>query len=227
MKRAVLPPGYPPVRVDGQQRYIVDGSPLAIIGIFVEVLRERFSEENSPRPDTWLWDDDTNLSTITIESALEDNSTIRNKQPALFVDKDQSVYGRSVIGDRAVHQFRNSQEIQWSLATVPVMVECVAARRGESAVLGDIVQWTLHCASDVIQKSFGLHDMTAPTLGRTMPFELDTECWSTPINFQVQYNVVWTYVPIKPLLQHIAARIEASGATASDYFTEVVLHRRG
>jgi hypothetical protein len=226
MRRAVAPPGYPPVRVSGQQQYIVDGSPLAIIGMYVSILRERFSEADSPRRDTWVWQDDPTASTITIESALEDNSTLRNKQPAIFVDKDQSIYGKSVVGDRAHHQMRNSQDVQWALSTVPVIIECVATRRGESAILGDIVQWTLHAASDVIQKTFGLHDMSPPTLGRTIPYEMDSECWNTPINFQVQYNVVWTYVPIKPLLQQIAVRIEAAGTTANDYFTEVVMQRK-
>jgi hypothetical protein len=206
--------------------HIVDGSPLAIIGIFVSILRERFSEANSPRKDTWIWNDDPNLSTITIESALEDNSTLRDKHPAIFVDKDQSTYGRVVIGDRAHHQLRNSQDVQWTLSTVPLIIECVATRKGESAVLGDIVQWTLHAASDVIQKTFAFHDMTPITLGRTSPYEMDSECWNTPISFTVQYNVVWTYVPIKPLLQQIAYRIQAAETTAADYFTEIVIRHK-
>jgi len=218
--------GYPPVRVTGQQRLIVDGSPLAIIGIFVEVLRERFSAANSPNADQWLWLPDINQTKLVIESAFEDNTLVRDKQPAIYVDKDASAYGKVIVGDRVDHNFHNKGDIQWTLSTVPVIIDCNAARRGESAVLADIVQWTLHMTSDVIQATFALHDMSPPTLGRTVPFEMDTDVWNTQVTFQVQYNVVWAYVPVAPLLQSIAARITAAGVNASDYFTEVVLHRR-
>jgi len=217
---------YPPVRVAGQQKMIVDGSPLAIIGIFVAVLRERFTGVDCPDRDAWEWLPDIEQSKIVIESAFEDNVTVRNKQPSIYVDKDQSAYGKVVIGDRVAHDFRNQGDVQWTLSTVPVIIECVGSRRGESAVLADIVQWTLHASSDLIQKTFGLHDMTPPVLGRTVPYAMDAEVWNTQVSFQVQYNVAWVYLPIRPLLQSIEARIEAAGVSATDYFTEVVLHRR-
>ena len=217
---------YPPTRVTGQQRMIVDGSPLAIIGIFVTVLRERFSGENCPDKDHWLWLPDIEQSMIVIESAFEDNTIVRDKHPNIYVDKDQSAYGKVVIGDRAAHDFHTQGDVQWTLSTVPIIIECVAARKGESAVIADIVQWSLHCSSDLIQKAFGLHDMSPLVLGRTVPYQMDNEVWNTPVTFQVQYNVAWAYVPVRPLLQSIQARIEAAGVSANDYFTEVVLHRR-
>lgn len=205
---------------------IVDGSPLAIIGIFVSVLRERFSGTNCPNRDQWEWLEDIEQSKIVIESAFEDNVTVRNKQPSIYVDKDQSAYGKVVVGDRAGHDFHTQGDVQWTLSTVPLIIECVASRKGESAILADIVQWTLHCASDLIQKTFGLHDMSPPVLGRTVPYQMDNEVWNTQVTFHVQYNVVWVYVPIRPLLQSIEARIQAANVSANDYFTEVVLHRR-
>jgi len=217
---------YPPTRVTGQQKMIVDGSPLAIIGIFVEVLRERFTGANCPDRDAWEWLPDIEQSKIVIESAFEDNVAVRDKHPNIYVDKDQSAYGKLIIGDRVAHDFHNQGDVQWTLAEVPIIIECVAARRGESAVLADIVQWTLHASSDLIQKTFGLHDMSPVTLSRTMPYQSDAEVWNTQINFRVQYNVAWAYVPIRPLLQSIEARIEAAGVSAADYFQEVVLHRR-
>lgn len=221
-----IPRHYPPTRVTGQQEKIVDGSPLAIIGIYVAVLRERFSQENSPDPDQWLWIPDIEQSKIVIESAYEDNSLVRDKQPAIYIDKDQSAYGKNTIGDRVDHNLRNSRDIQTSLSTVPVIIECTASRKGESAILGDIVQWTLHASSDVIQKTFGLHDMSPPILGRTVPYEMDTEVWNTQVSFQVQYHVTWSYVPIAPLLQSIVAKIEASGMDTTEYFQELALHFR-
>lgn len=211
----------PPVKAPNQtHRMIVDGSPLAIIGIFVAVLRERFAPGNGL--DDYPWYEDQNKASILIESAFEDANTSRGSKPAIFVDKDQSVYGKLILGDRAGHTFKNAKDYQWTLSTVPIVIDCVAGRRGESAILGDIVHWSLHASSDAIQGAFALHDMTPPTLGRTVPYEADKESWSTPVSFQVQYNVRWTTVPIAPLLQEIATKIQRAGVTPADYFVDLV-----
>ena len=202
---------------------IVEGSPLALLGIFVSVLRERFTDPNNPP--NFQWTDDPNLASVIIESAYDaPGNTKRGKKPAIFVDKDKSIYGRSIIGDRAEHNFKNSREGQWCLSTVPMIIECVGTKRGVSAILGDIVHWTLHASSDLIQGAFGLHDMTAPTLGRTLPYESDRESWSTAITFTVQYNVRWRLIPINPILHELAMKISQSGATATDYFVNLVSH---
>jgi hypothetical protein len=219
--RAIKPYIPPPVKAPGQTHsMIVDGSPLAIIGIFVAVLRERFTPGNGPTD--YEWYDDQNKATVIIESAFEDSNTERGKKAAIFVDKDQSVYGKLIIGDRAGHTIKDGKDFQWTLSTVPILLDCVAGRKGESAILGDIVQWSLHASSDAIQSTFALHDMTPPTLGRTVPYEADKESWSTPVSFQVQYNVRWTTVPIAPLLQEIAVRIQQAGLTPADYFVDLV-----
>lgn len=217
----------PPVRAAGQKLSlnIVDGSPLAIVGIFVAFLRERFAPGNGPSD--YPWYEDANKARIFIESSFEDNDTKRGAKPALYVDKDQSVYGKSIIGDRAAHRFRDSKDAQWCLSTVPILVDCVSSRRGESAILGDITHWSLHVASDVIQKAFALHDMTAPTLGRTVPYEDDQEAWTTPVSFTVQYNVRWTVVPVAPLLSEIALKIQKSGMSANEYLLELVARGGG
>lgn len=209
-----------PVKAAGQPTAIVDGSPLAIIGIFVAFLRERFAPGNGPT--AYPWYDDVNKTKLIIESGFEDNATARGSKAAIYVDKDESVYGKSIIGDRVAHRFRDAKEAQWCLSTVPVLVDCVSERKGESAIIGDIVQWSLHASSDVIQAAFSLHDMSPPTLGRTIPYEDDKTAWTTPVSFQVQYNVRWTVVPVAPLLHEIALRIQRSGMSANEYLLELV-----
>ncbi|MGD9209148.1 MAG: hypothetical protein PVI90_00155 [Desulfobacteraceae bacterium] len=200
---------------------IVDGSPLAIIGIFVAFLRERFTLGNGPP--TYNWYEDITKTNIIIESSFEDNITTRGMKPAIYVDKDQSIYGKNIIGDRAAHRFKDSKDAQWCLSTVPILIDCVSSRKGESAIIGDITQWSIHVASDVIQKVFSLHDMSPPTLGRTIPYEDDQETWTTPISFQVQYNVRWTVIPVAPLLSDISLKIQNSGMSTNDYLLELVV----
>lgn len=221
MRRAIKPFLPPPVKGGDQLPIVVDGSPLAIIGIFIEILRERFAPGNG-MDEHYLWYADMTQTNIVIESAFRDTSQTRNKKPALFVDKDQSVYGKVILGDRAGHTFKDGKEFEWTLSTVPVLIDCVAGTPGESAILGDIVQWTIHAASDAIQGAFALHDLSPPTLGRTIPYEADKEAWTTPVSFRVQYNVRWTTVPVAPLLQAIRQRINVSGASASNYFVSIV-----
>jgi len=219
--RAVKPFLPPPIKGQNQPSMIVDGSPLAIIGIFVEILQERFAPGNGL--DNYPWYEDQNQSKIVIASDFEDNVTERNKKPAIFVDKDQSVYGKIVIGDRAGYTIKDGKDFQWTLSSVPVLIDCVSDKRGESAKIGDIVQWSLHAASDVIQSTFAFHDMTPVTLGRTGPYEADKEAFSTPVTFNIQYNVRWTTVPIRALLQEIALRIEKTGTSPTDYFVDIAL----
>jgi hypothetical protein len=211
----------PPTRGSDQDAdVIMVGSPLAVVGVFVETLRARFSAGNGPSD--WPWSPNLNDTKIVIESGFASpGNTERGKKPAIFVDKDESVYGKVIIGDRVGINWQNMADYQWTLSTVPIIIECVAAQRGTSAIIGDVVQWTLHCASDPIQAAFAFHDMTPPTLGRTVPYEAEKESWLTPVSFQVQYNVRWSITPIGPLMQEIRTRIRHTGAEANEHLVEV------
>lgn len=211
----------PPVKTPEQTNpMIVDGSPLAIVGIFVAVLRERFAQGNGIP--AYQWDPDPTKTKIHIRSAFEDGATVRGDKPAIYVDKEETIYGKSIIGDRAGHTLHNSKDFQWCLATVPILIDCVASRKGESAIIGDVTHWSLHASSDAIQAAFAFHDMSPLRLGRTIPYEDDKEAWTSPISFTVQYNVRWTTVPIAPLLQEIALKIQTAEMSPTEYLLELV-----
>jgi len=214
-------PAPPPIVAPGQSStLIIQGSPLALIGIFVTILRQRFTPPDNPM--NYIWNNDPNVSTIHIESAFEDDKAVRGKKPGIYVDKEQTLYGRNIIGDRAGHTLHDSKDFQWCLATVPILIECVSARRAESAIIGDVTQWTLHAMSDVIQKTFAFHDMSPITLNRTVPYEDDKEAWSTAISFSVQYNVRWTVLPIAPLLQEVVLQLNRTDISTDDFFLQLL-----
>jgi len=204
---------------------IIDGSPLALIGVFVSILRERYAPGQGIV--NYPWYADITKTKITIESAFADSDEHRNFKPAIFIDKEETIYGKVVIGDRAGRNMFTSQDFFWSLATVPILIDCVASRRGESASIGDVVQWTLHSASDIIQGVFGFHSMSPPRLGKTIPYEADKKAWTSPITFQVQYNVRWATVPIAPLLQDIALHITAGAGTSIHFQTVATVASSG
>jgi len=203
-----------------QNERIVPSSPLAIIGLFVEIIRRRYSIEGMP----WVWNESVHETQIVIESAFVENTEERNFRPAIFVDKDESTIGRVIVGDRAGVHLPSSMEGFYGLMTVPLLIDCISTRRGESATIGDTTQFYLHASSDLIQASFGLHDMTPVVLGRTTPFERDHDVWVTPVTFTVQVPVRWSSTPTAPLLQDIITEITHSDSdSATEYLEKIAI----
>jgi len=216
-------PGLPTPK-ETQNPRIRPSSPLAVIGLFVEVIRARFQESVVGTSLPWIWDRDIKKSTIAIESAYNEDQEHKNKRPAVFVDIDGAVLGRTVVGDRVGQVNSTSQEGFWSLDTQPILIECIAAKKGESYLLGDLIRMYLHASSDLIQATFGLHEMMPITLNRTQPVQKDKDGWITPLTFSIQVNVRWTTKPTRPLLQELALKLEQSGdADATTFFERVAL----
>lgn len=198
------------------------GSPFAVIGVFVECLRARFTGPYAP--DGYVWNSDIKKTNIAIESAFNEDKDYTQHRPAIFVDRDEMNTGRVVIGDNAGQNIASGLKAFFALQTCPVLIECVAAKKGESAVLGDLVAVFLQASSDLIQAKFAFHEMTPVVLGRTQPRTGDKQAWVTSVSFNVQYPLRWTNMPTVVLLQEIEARVSASGAeSATDYFETLVL----
>jgi hypothetical protein len=203
------------------------GSKLAVLGVFVEIIRKRFAIETVNGDFQWLWNSDITLTKLAVESAFNEDKTHRNFRPGIYVDCDDQTMGRVVIGDRVGQNFKTGLEGFWNLQSVPILIECVAAKRAESAALGDVVGIFLHASSDLIQAKFGFHDMTPMTVGRTQPSPRDKDQWITSVTFVVQYPLRWTNAPTAPLLQEIELQVKASGAdSATEYFETVALNWR-
>lgn len=213
--RLVPAPKLLPAPEQAQTPSIRPGSGMAIIGVFVETIRARFRCPGTH----WVYDDDIKKTEIAIESAFNEDDAHRNKRPAVFVDRDEEVIGRSVLGDLAGQNLRSGLRGFWALESVPILIECVAAKKAESAILADVVGIFLHASSDLVQAAFGLHDMTPVIRGRTQPFPRDKKQWVTSVTLTVQYNLRWSNQGTGPLIQEIIGRIQASGLdNATEYF---------
>lgn len=215
-------PKLTPSPEDAQPVNIRPGSKLAVLGVFVEVIRKRFAEDNVDADFPWRWDRDIKKTRLAVESAFNEDKDHRNFRPAIYVDNDDQTLGRVVLGDRAGVDLRTGLEGFWALQSVPILIECVAAKRAESAALGDTVGVYLHASSDLIQGKFGFHDMTPITVGRTQPVGRDKDQWVTSVSFVVQYPLRWTNKPTAPLLQEIEVELVNSGATSATEFFETI-----
>ena len=229
-EKPIPPPGFVPdpkrqPSPEGpQQATIRPGSKLAVLGVFVEIVRRRFSASVVPSDFQWLWVNDIKNTKLAVESAFNEDKEHRNFRPAVFIDCDDQTHGRVVLGDRAGQNLQTGKVAFWDLQVVPILIECVAGKRAESAILGDLVGVFLHASSDLIQAKFGFHDMTPVVIGRTQPSTRDKDQWITAVTFNVQYPMRWTNKPTAPLLAEIAATIVASGhEDATTFFEDIAL----
>jgi hypothetical protein len=213
-------------RIAGQQADITVGSPLAIIALITEVVRERFRPGSGL---SWVWDENstpqkTEENTedqprrIVIEPAFNENTEVRNFRPAIYVDKGETAAGKVALGNFVGQQLKTGLRAFYALGTAPIDIEVVSDAKGESAILGDIVWFYILAGREQIRDTFDLHEMTPPILGKTVPFEGDKGQWSTHISFEVQFNLRWTTLPISPLLKDIIARYHASNEPNPDVF---------
>jgi hypothetical protein len=203
------------------------GSKLAVLGVFVEIIRRRFAANNVPENFQWRWDPDISATRLAVESAFNEDKTHRNFRPAVYVDCDDQTMGRVVLGDRVTQNLKTGLEKFWNLQSVPILIECVAAKRAESATVGDLVGTFLHATSDLVQGKFGFHDMTPVTVGRTQPTPRDKDQWVTPVTFVVQAPFRWTNIRTASLLQEVELAIVNCGVeTATEYFESIALNWR-
>lgn len=205
---------------------IAAGSPLAIQGVFLEILRSRFKDKSGL---SWVWREDWTTTDILIESAFNVNIETRNQTPAIYVHRLSTVPSKQVLGDRASVSLPDHRESHKALNTVAMMLECVSNDEAESAILADLIQFTVLATRDVIIREFGFYDLSHPSLGQTTPYQQDQTKWTTPVEFMAQFWIQWEQVPIAPLLQQISQRITQSGSGADDYFIETTINsmRRG
>lgn len=200
---------------------IAAGSPLAIQGIFLQIVRERFREDAGIGI---VWRQDISTTDVVVETSYNEETESRSQTPAVYVTRLQTVPAKVAVGDRAGVRLRDHLEGFGALTTVAMQLECVSNDEGESAILGDIVQYMLLASQDVIQREFGFYDMSHPSLGQTTVYSRDVNKWVTPVEFTVQFWIRWSQVPIAPLLQQINQRVLDNGKDATGYFTELTLN---
>lgn len=213
-------------RIPGQQADIAVGSPLAIVALFTEIVRERFRPGNGL---AWAWNENSTPQKtedntedqprrIVIEPAFNEDTEVRNFRPAIYIDKGETAAGKVALGNFVGQHLPTGLRAFYALGTIPMDIEVVSDAKGESAILADITWFYILAGRDLIRSSFGLHELTPPILGKTVPFDGDKPAWSTHITFELQFDLRWTTLPIGPLLNDIIIRFRDSKEPNPDVF---------
>lgn len=196
-------------------------SELAIQGIFVEIIRERFRGVNL-RDCPWYWSDDVTPKEdeentpdaprkLYVEAQYLEFPDARNYRPAVLVDTNGQIGEKQVINNFAGRRPQDQKEAFWLPTTTPVEILVVDDRRGTCSVLADIIWMHLLSGRNLIRGTFGFQDMTEPVKSKVQPFRRDKDLWEVLITFNTKAPIRWVTTPIAPMMNQIRARLTMLG----------------
>ena len=183
---------------------IAAGSPLAVLGIFLESLRERFLPDNGM---DIHWTEDVQTTDITIEVGYSVESEIRNATRALYVNRLNTSPANIAVGDRVGVRLPDHLEGFMCHMGSQITIDCVSNDAGDCALLADVVQHWLIANRQIYASLYGFHDVSLAEMGQTQPFKHDQQKWSTTVSVAVVYPVRWSTVKIRPLLQDVGVSL--------------------
>lgn len=210
-------------RLKDQLSDIKTGSPLALLGLFVEVVRVRFKEPNTDTGYVWR-PDPTPLNTeestedeprfLYVESSDVNDPEARDMRPAIFVTKGETQLQQLVIGNRSDIDHRTRTERFYMPAVIPITLSCVSENRGESAIIADHAWFHIASATNYIRALFGINHIAPPMLGPTNLFrrnEGGPDLYMTMVSFAVTVEFHWITRPIAPLLKEVLSNLTVVG----------------
>lgn len=177
---------------------IAAGSPLAVLGIFIETLRERF---NTDADLGIVWNEDPQTTQIIIEAGYNVETESRDAGRALYINRLSTSPQQIVVGDRVGVSLPEHLEGFTCMMASQMTVDCVSSDAGESAILADIVQSFFIASRQIFCAMYGFHDFGLADMGQTQPYEADQGKWNTVVSLVVQYQARWASVKIRPKLQ--------------------------
>lgn len=227
-------------RLSGEYEDVCPGTPLAVIGLFVFALRARFTE-NAGEPLPWVWSDtlrpeDTEDGNpppageprkLLIDSAYNVKKNVRNYRPAIYVGRggNNITPVKLAIDNKAGMYLPTSLKAYYCQAQMPLVIEIESADSGESSTIGDVVWSFILMTRDIFRCDFGLHEITEPILGDTLPSKMDKEIWTTAVSFSTTFDMRWGTVPIAPKLFEIAARVTTGYTSATEFYQSIAVRK--
>lgn len=191
-----------------QHKYVQPKSPLEILGVYITLVRERFSLEGGDFP--WKWTSDNATTAIFIEAGNSSDNNQTDGRPAIYVNRDSIVAPRLVIGDRVDEVLKTGEKTYYTVATGRMAIDCVSANSGESSIIAELVHSHLLMTGDVLLEYFRFRDFTPLTLGPTQAWEQDDRLFHTRVTSEFSYDIRWKSMPITSRIQSLALTINSS-----------------
>jgi len=194
---------------------VLFNSPLYIIDVFLEVIRERFKSGPGGIPNQvpgWQWTADNKETQIFIETGFHEYTEVMNPRPAVFVHRLQSVPTEAVIGNFAHREIPTGLHAFYTQETSTFQIDCQSKSPAECAIIADIIQKHILAARDLIRETFKLRKITNPMLGGTRPLERDTTLYNTSVTFAAEADILWATYDVGPTLRRLRVTLKDKGA---------------
>jgi len=197
-------------------------SPVALIGVFLAVIRERFSEShNLP----WVYtpgDAERSDNSITIEAGTNPLTEERNKRPAIYVVRNAVAYKQATIGDKQMVQKKSGGVVYYATAETSFTFIAESDSEGEAAQIADVVLSTLMMGSDIIEHAFRFRKLGPFALSAAMRPVHEEPVAQIHISMGLTFDVRWATIPISPMLNEIVVKSTNSTYNSSEeYFSEI------
>ena len=224
-------------RLTDEAADVFPGSPLAVIGLMIAVIRARFApDEAYPLP--WIWtenhrpEDDEDGDPLpegsprklAVESAYNTEKSMRDYFPAVYIGRNGGPMTASAtgtgdfVGEKKQVQFKAYH----CYADMPITMECESENFGESSAIAELIWAYILTCRQILRQDFGFQTVTYPVLGDTLPTDRSKDIWVTSVQFQVSFDVRWATIPHAPVLRDLGVTLRGRGG-AEGYLTSLAL----
>lgn len=196
-------------------------SPLALVGVFLDVLRQRFHPDYGLPWKFTLGDANRNESTMTIEAAGNPLAEELGKRPGIFVQRNPITFSQVTLGDEFHSTMKSGARFYYTTAQTGMTFICEAEEAGEVEVIADIVLSTLMMGADRIEETFVFRKLGPFAISSRAVTRQDVELHQIHVQMGLSYDVRWLNYPIAPILKEVVERVGATYNNGDQYFTEI------
>lgn len=190
------------VQYENTNKYVGDKFTLDIIGAFVYVVRDRFTNQEF-KDFPWRYSEDSNKTRVFIEAGSVDSYEQKDARPGIFLDRSSMVFSKLAINNMANYDVTTGVKDFYCLGGGQISIDCISQNRGESTTLADIVASHILMSEDVFRSVLNFRDMSPVTLGATQPWEKDDRTFITRVTTEFTYDLSWKIDPLPVRLERI------------------------
>ncbi len=206
--------------------YVKPKSSMDIVGLYIKMLRDRFTPENTSSKFPWAWDKDDKKTRIVIEAGGSEFEDSTDTRPGIFVDRGAIVFPKISLGNRAAHDLATGVDLFYTTPSGQISVDCISRSRGESSLLGDISAHHLLMSSEILIKYYNLSKITPVTLSPTQTWEKDNRCYITRVSSEFSYDIAWATTPYATKISRIQSVADTDNSKDLS-FGDIVLNSLG
>jgi hypothetical protein len=192
---------------ENTNKYVGEKFTLDIIGAFVYVVRDRFTNQRF-KEFPWKYSEDSNKTRVFIEAGSVDSYEQKDARPGIYLDRSSMVFSKLAINNMANYDVTTGVKDFYCLGGGQISIDCISQNRGESTTLADIVASHVLMSEDVFRSVLSFRDMSPVTLGATQPWEKDDRTFITRVTTEFTYDLSWKIDPLAVRLERIFTSVK-------------------